>query len=106
MDSIPQPAFTPRFCPYDDCPAPANFERKGFYVRKCDGREVQRFKCLNCKRWFSEQTFKVNYRLKRPEIDVQVFDGLVSKVTQRQSARTVGCNRKAIALRLRLYGVH
>lgn len=103
---MPESGFSPAFCPYDNCHGPANFERKGFYVRQCDGLRVQRFQCLRCFRWFSEQTFKLNYRHKRPEIDELVFDGLVSKVTQRQSARVIGCNRKAIALRLRLDGVH
>jgi transposase-like protein len=106
MDPAHQPVFTPPFCPYPNCRGPANYERKGFYHRKCDGQDVQRFQCLACGRWFSEQTFKLNYRLKRPELDARVFDDLVSKVTQRQSARTLGCNRKAIALRLRLFGVH
>ena len=106
MEPIPELAFTPPFCPYSNCSAKANYARKGFYLRKCDGLRVQRFECLSCGRWFSEQTFKVNQRLKRPEIDLQVYDDFISKVTQRQSARTIGCNRKAIALRLRLYGVH
>jgi len=106
MEPVPEPIFTPPFCPYPNCRGPLLYKRKGFYDRKCDGDRVQRFKCLNCGRWFSEQTFKLNYRLKRPEIDLQVFDGLISKVTQRQSARTLGCNRKAVALRLRLFGVH
>ena len=104
---IPVPTrFTPTFCPYFDCRGPANYHRKGFYGRKCDGDRVQRFKCLSCGRWFSEQTFKVNYRLKRPELDVPIFQDLICKVTQRQSARTLGCKRAAVALRLRLFSVH
>ena len=106
MDSLVQTRFTPTFCPYPDCRGPAKYHRKGYYGRKCDGDRVQRFKCLSCGRWFSEQTFRVNYRLKRPELDAPIFEDLICKVTQRQSARTLGCRRKAVALRLRLYGVH
>jgi transposase-like protein len=68
----------------------------GSYTRKCDGRTVPRFDCDVCKRSFSVQTFRVNYRLHRPELMAPLFDAFVSKTTQRQAARTILCRRDTV----------
>ena len=91
-------SLVPTFCPHAACPSrsgAAHFScrPRGSYFRKCDQRTVQRFKCLCCPRGFSEQTFRVNYRLKRPDLLAIFFRDRVSKVTHRQSARTLGCSR-------------
>lgn len=97
--------FTPPRCPLRHCPAfqsgaPFPWQRKGTYRRKCDGLRVQRYRCLTCHMGFSSQTFRVDYRLHKPELHFAVFDAFVSKVTQRQSARTLACTRKTIRHRL------
>ena len=95
-------SFTPTFCPREPCsahtaaPADFRFQAAGTYTRKCDGRTVERFRCLKCHQSFSEQTFRVDYRLKRPELLVPILLDLVSKVTQRQSARTLVCHRTTV----------
>ena len=100
----------PKFCPHPDCPAhsqpPFLWRRKGFYRRRCDGRSVPRFQCLVCRRSFSAQSFRLDYRLQRPALTVAAFRLLVAKVTLRQAARTLGCNRKTVEHRLRLLGAH
>ena len=89
--------FRPRFCPHPDCAAhtraPFLFRRRGVFRRRCDRRVVARFLCLACKRGFSEQTFRLDYRLKRPDLLPRFFLDRVSKVTHRQSARNHGCSR-------------
>ena len=105
--------YQPRSCPRPDCPAaperreaPFLYQRKGFYRRLCDGRLVQRFRCLVCRRGFSLQTLRLDYRLHKPRLSAVLFAHLVSKVTHRQSARLLGCSRKTVLARLELLGRH
>ncbi len=90
-------SFQPKFCPRPDCPshagAPFRFRFRGIFQRLCDRRTVQRFVCLTCAHGFSEQTFRLDYRLKRSELLPRLFLDRVSKVTHRQSARNHACSR-------------
>ena len=102
--------FHPRFCPRPDCPSRSSGHRrwcfKGRFHRACDGRTVQRFLCLECCRTFSTQTFRVDYRLKKPNLSLSLFGPFISKVTHRQAARVLGCSRRTVAHRLGLLGDH
>ena len=102
--------FCPRHCPCPTCPSTATghfrWRRKGFFRRRCDGRRVQRFLCLECRRYFSIQTFRLDYRLHKPRLHLHLLRDFVSKVTHRQGARMLGCSRKTIAHRLELLGRH
>ena len=102
--------FLPRHCPRPDCPSRASrhfrWRRKGRFTRLCDGRSVPRFLCLGCLRTFSSQTFRVDYRLRKPRLHLALFKDFVSKSTMRQSARTLGCTRHTVAHRLALLGRH
>ena len=64
--------FTPSYCPNDLCPSRSRrsfrWVRRGFFRRACDGRAVQRFRCLHCGKFFSVQTFRLDYRLRLPEL--------------------------------------
>ena len=87
-------AFHPPVCPHPDCPSRASdvrftYCRRGAFRRSCDRRRVRRFQCLVCQRGFSEQSFRLDYRLKRPELLRRFFLDRVSKVTHRQSARSM-----------------
>ena len=104
-------SFIPPRCPYSDCPAshdhnPFPWRRKGRFWRKCDGRSVQRFQCLTCERRFSSQTFRFDYRLKKPRLHFLLFDEFISKCTMRQSARLHGLSRKTVSHRLDRIGRH
>lgn len=102
--------FIPPYCPIAECPSErtAHFRwvRRGFYRRECDERRVQRFQCLECRRFFSVQTFRLDFRLKLPALHLILVRDFVSKITQRQSARTLGCDRKTVAHRQALLGDH
>jgi hypothetical protein len=63
------------------------WERFGYYVRKSDGRSVQRFRCDTCRRTFSTQTFSTTYWLKRPDLLQAVFWRLIGCSGFRQIAR-------------------
>ena len=102
--------FLPRHCPRPDCPSIIShhfrWRRKGHFTRRCDGRTVPRFTCLECHRTFSSQTFRVDYRLRKPKLHLALFRDFVSKTTMRQSARMLGCTRRTVAHRLALLGRH
>ena len=102
--------FRPPRCAHADCPSRKGtsfqWRRRGTYTRKCDGQVVPRFQCLACSRGFSRQTFRLDFRLRKTELHFGLFDLLISKVTHRQSARLLGCNRKTVHHRLKLLAAH
>ena len=63
--------FRPALCPRPDCPSLLSdhhrWRHKGRFQRRCDGRSVQRFLCLECRRTFSTQTFRLDYRQQNPQ---------------------------------------
>lgn len=101
-------AFVPPRCPRcplpESGPAPCNYQRRGSFRRRCDLRLVQRYQCQRCKRYFSDQTFRLDYRHRRPELNEPIYRALISKVTLRQVARTLGCKSELVARRLVLFG--
>lgn len=111
--------FAPHRCPNEHCPSNATnapssdnstpsfaFHRKGSFDRACDLRVVQRFKCLLCRRGFSSQTFRLDYRYHRPRLHLALFPRLVSKGSLRQAARELSCHRDSLLLRLGRVGPH
>lgn len=90
-------SFQPPCCPFPCCPSRSGkrFEycRCGSYRRRCDGRIVCRFRCRVCHLSFSQQNFRLDYGLKRPELLARFFIDRISKVTHRQSARNHACSR-------------
>jgi len=103
-------SFRPTHCPYPSCPAssgaPRHFIGKGSFARRVDGRRVQRYRCPECSRSFSTQTFRLDFRLRRPSLNTELFRLFISKVTLRQCARVAGCSRDTVRHRLDLLGNH
>lgn len=95
----------PRFCPHAACPSHGadgprfTWHHNGQYARKCDGHTVQRYRCGVCRRGFSRQTFRANYRWRKPTLHYPLIGLLASKVTRRQAARLLGVDRKTIERR-------
>ena len=104
-------SFVPPACPRAGCAASRpgstfTYRRAGSYRRLCDGHRIARFRCGTCQLTFSVQTFRLDYRLRRPELDRPIFLGLVSKVSHRQAARTLGTRRPTVERRLVRFGEH
>jgi transposase-like protein len=105
-------AFVPPFCPWSSCPqhrhpsGPFRFSPRGAYRRSGDGRVVPRFRCLSCRRTFSQQSFAFSYYLKRPELSRPIARGLVAGSAHRQIARTVGCHHSTVTRRSQRLGRH
>ena len=103
--------FIPPCCPYPHCPShadprPPRCHRIGRYTRKCDARSVPRFRCLTCKRSFSAQSFRLDFRLQKPWLNAPLAGLLCAKTTLRKAAEILGCDRKTLERRLRLFGPH
>ena len=84
--------FTPPFCPNPDCshhqrPEGRFYLRYGTFVAACHAAPVPRFRCRACKITFSTQTFRQDYRDRRPEVNRPVFELLASGVGFRQIGR-------------------
>ena len=102
--------YRPLRCPHPGCPTPGGgcfrYRLHGRIRRACDGRSVQRFRCGSCRRTFSVQSFRLDYRLRKPGLHLQLMGLFASKVTHRQSARILYCTRRTVARRLELLGPH
>src|SRR5262245_42956970 len=98
--------FTPPRCPNRRCrmhgnPLPRFYIRRGSYRASCRPEPVPRFQCRSCKRCFSRQTFRLDYRDQRPECNVQLFQLLISGCGLRQCGRIVGLSVRAVQYKFR-----
>ncbi len=62
---------------------------------------MPRFRCRVCRRTFSRQTFRVDYRDKRPECNVALFWSLASSSGLRQAGRELGLGVGAVQRKFR-----
>ena len=100
--------FAPPFCPNPSCRhhastdgGPESFYRcKGVFRRSGD-KVVRRFQCKACRRHFSEQTFRSDFRQKNTAINARLARLREAGVSVRAAARLVGVNRKTAASRYR-----
>jgi len=101
VESVRPSRFRPPFCPWPDCPAHRargrGFRRWGAYSRDVDRRRVPRFRCRDCGRTCSQQTFSCTYYLKRPELLPEVAAGLQAGSAQRQLARSRRCAKTTVS---------
>jgi transposase-like protein len=92
--------FHPLFCPWPECAAHRapgrGFQRFGSYRRKNDPRRIPRFRCRDCLRTCSRQTFSTTYYLKRPELLLAVASGLAACSAHRQIARSSHCAKTSV----------
>ena len=98
--------FEPPRCPYPACsrhrdPAGRFYCRHGRYEPRCRSAPVPRFRCLGCRRTFSRQTFRHDYRDRRPETNARVFELLTSGVGLRQTGRLVGLGVRSVQRKMR-----
>ncbi len=87
--------FRPPFCPNPDCtahhgPLDRFYRRSGWFRPKCRKRPVARFICRHCGRAFSAQTFELDYRDHRPDLNSALF----ARVMRGQSLRRTPAARQ------------
>ena len=103
--------FQPPRCPYAECcqhsdPKPDFFVCHGFYHPKCRPWPVPRFRCISCRRTFSRQTFRMDYRDHKPDRNALVFYLLASGLGLRQTARIADLGRQCTAIKFRKIARH
>lgn len=72
----------------------------GSFRRACDRRIIKRYKCFDCLRSFSDATVTFEYRQKRRDINLRLFELLSSCVSLRRSAKLVRTHRATVDRRL------
>lgn len=103
--------FQPPRCPYRACrahaaPRPGFCVGHGSYSVLCRPRPVPRFRCKDCGRTFSRQTFRMDYRDHRPHLNARLAELLGSGLGLRQSGRLLSLSRRCTELKARKVGRH
>lgn len=103
--------FRPPRCPYRECPRhldphPGFAVAHGFYAPRCRSHLVPRFKCRSCGRTFSRQTFRMDYRDHRPDLNPMLLMLITSGVGLRQSARLLALSNRCTELKFRKLARH
>lgn len=98
--------FEPPRCPHVQCPmhsdpTPSFFIRRGYYRSSVKPHPIPRFQCRGCRRRFSRQTFRHDYRDKKPYLNAQVIEWICSGVGYRQSARMIRLTRRNLVNKAR-----
>ena len=95
-------AWAPPFCPNRRCQyhigttTSWHWVRAGFFQRQAAPQRIQRFRCEHCGRYFSRQTFRADYWLKRSGLLEETFHALTHCTGFRQMARKHGCSPQTI----------
>jgi transposase-like protein len=76
----------------------------GHFTRKCDQKRLQRFRCYDFKRTFSEAKLSRCYYQKKRHLNWTIFQSLVSGLSQRRLALNLRVNRKTIVRKFLLIG--
>jgi hypothetical protein len=66
------------------------------YFPRCRSQGVQRYRCTTCRCSFSRQTFRHDYRDRRPETNVRLFFLMTSGVGFRQAGRLLDLDVRAV----------
>lgn len=78
--------------------------RFGVFHRKSDSRYLKRFRCLRCKKTFSEASEDPCFRQKKRQKNKMLTELLASGVSQRRAARLLRINRTTVARKLIFLG--
>ena len=102
--------FTPPRCPYRTCPQhldpDPDLRPHGSYRAKCRAHPIPRFRCARCLRTFSRQTFRMDYRDHRPDLNARLFQLLASGIGLRQSSRNLRLSLRCTELKFRKIARH
>ena len=90
-----------RSCPYcitqpSSSGFPDRIVRAGFFRRRSDSKKIQRFRCLNCFRYFSLATFHPCFRQKKRGFNFKIARDLRSGVSLRRIAKNHHLSRNTV----------
>jgi transposase-like protein len=97
------------FCPYCAFKVNSSGSRKsvikaGRFWRKSDSRNIQRFFCQECLRYFSRATTHPCFRQKRRQFNHRIFLDLCSNMSMRRVAKKYGLSQNTVARKLQYLG--
>lgn len=103
--------FKPPRCPHRSCPnhrEPVDefYSHHGSYRPQCRPRDVPRYRCKSCRRTFSRQTFRMDYRDRRPDLNARLFESIASGVGLRQTSRNLKLTLRCTELKFRKIARH
>ena len=78
----------------------------GFYERQAAPQRIQRYRCSQCRRSFSSQTFSTTYWLRRPELPREIFGKLLACSAYRQIARDLAIGPSTVLRHTARLGRH
>ena len=90
-------------CPQHQAPEAGFYTKNGHYHPGCRAKPVPRFRCRNCRKSFSTQTFRVDYRDKLPHHNRLVLDLLVGGMSFRRTSQTLGIHNSTVQRKARKF---
>ena len=104
-------SFTPPFCPNAACahhrdPTGWTPQSHGTFRRRAPPHVIRRFRCPQCRRCFSTQTFDTTYFLKRPELQQPLMEALTACTALRQASRVLHCHVSTLQRQASRLGRH
>ena len=82
------------------------FQRNGSFRTLCRSCPIPRFRCKVCGKRFSRQTFRIDYRDKKPYLNAEVAVRLTSGTGLRRIALALGVRRKTVERKFHKIGAH
>ena len=92
-----------RNCPNSSCQTSSSQSKirsDGFYFRKSDSRQIQRFRCSLCGKRFSSATHSLAYYQKKRRVNFPLFKLLASGVSMRRCAKILNIHRITVKRKL------
>jgi transposase-like protein len=77
-------------------PAGRFYQRNGSYAVSCRAHPVPRFRCKVCRKRFSRQTFRIDYRDRKPHLNGDIFIRLCSGTGLRRIAQALSVSRSTV----------
>lgn len=81
-----------------------NFKKNGRYDRKSDGQYAQRYKCRDCHKSFSSQTFAFNRWQKKAFLNETIYKLLAKGMSQRACAEVLKIHPATVDSRISFFG--
>lgn len=91
-------------CALEDLPR-SKIIRHGVYYRTSDGKTLQRYRCLGCKRSFSAAIYNLCYRQKKRQFNEIIRRMMAHTNSLRGTAKVLGLNRITVVRKAALLGI-
>ncbi len=104
------PCFMQLHCPYctshtkDPAESPNSVVCFGFFTRQSDQKRLQRYRCRQCKKTFSEAKLSRCYYQKKRHLNGPLYELYVSGLSQRRLAQVLRVNRKTVVRKFLFLG--